>query len=195
MATLLITGSVFSCNGQPKQDKAPSIDTTLKVAPESLHFTAHVIQKQADGSKSELDTITGYGKYYYSNGKLHMEGKVVKATPKDYRDGVWKYYNENGQLMNQETYTKEGKVNQLEFMYFTNGNAMSSTYEYYEGDYRDKATFKFHKIEKLFYTNGKKLAERHWVNNNLVDEKCWDGKGNPKPIEYLNTIKSLEAGE
>jgi antitoxin component YwqK of YwqJK toxin-antitoxin module len=171
------------------------VDATPKVAPESLHFMAHITEKQPDGSKSEIDTITGYRKYYYSNDKLQMEGKVTKASLKDYRDGIWNYYNEAGQLMKQETYTKEGKINELGFMYFKNGKPLSKTYQYYEGDYKDKTTFKFHKIETLFYTNGQKLSERHWMNNNLVDEKCWDSKGNSKPIEYLNTIKSVEADE
>src|SRR5690606_20310155 len=108
---------------------------------------------------------------------------------KEYRDGIWNYYNEAGQLMKQETYTKEGKVNELDFMYFTNGKPLSKTYQYYEGDYKDKESFKFHKIETLFYTNGQEMVQRHWMNNNLVDEKCWDSKGNSKPIEYLKTVK------
>ena len=80
-------------------------------------------------------------------------------------------------------------------MYFTNGKPLSKTYQYYEGSYKDKDTFKFHKIETLFYTNGRELAERHWINNSLVEEKCWDSKGSPKPIEYLKTVKSVEADE
>jgi hypothetical protein len=100
-----------------------------------------------------------------------MEGKVIKARPENYREGVWKYYNEREQLMNQETYTKEGKINQLEFMYFTNGKPLSKIYQYYEGDYKDKATFKFHKIETLFDVNGLKVSERHWINENLVSQE------------------------
>jgi len=100
-----------------------------------------------------------------------MEGKVTKATPKEYRDGIWKYYNEREQLMNQETYNKEGKINQLEFMYFKNGKPLSSTYQYYEGDPKNKQTFKFHKIETQFDTNGKKLSQRHWINDELVEKE------------------------
>lgn len=174
--------SFCSCNAQASKDTINIVDTNPKVAPESLHFTAHIVEANSDGSKSEIDTITGYRKYYYSNGKLQSEGKVTKASPKDFRDGIWKYYNEAGQLMKQETSNKEGKINELDFMYFTNGNLLSKTYQYYEGDYKDKAAFKFHKIEILFYTNGQKRVVRHWVNNNLIDEKCWDSKGNPKPI-------------
>ncbi len=186
---------IFSCKAQSSKDTLKSVDTSPKKAPESLHFTAHIVEPQNDGSRAEIDTTTGYRKCYYKNGKLQMEGKVTKDTPKDYRDGIWSYYNEAGQLMNQETYNKEGKVNQLEFMYFTNGKPLSKTYQYYEGDYKNKATFKFHKIETLYYTNGQELSERHSINGKIIDEKCWDSKGNPKPIEYLKTIKSVQADE
>jgi len=40
-----------------------------------------------------------------------MEGKVTKGSPKDYRDGIWKYYNEAGRLMRQETSIDGGKIN------------------------------------------------------------------------------------
>jgi antitoxin component YwqK of YwqJK toxin-antitoxin module len=192
---LLTTHFIFGCNAQSSKDTVKSFDTIPKVAPERINFTAHIIENHDDGSRGEIDTISGYHKYYYKNGKLQMEGKVTKASPKNYRDGIWKYYNEREQLMNQETYIKEGKVNQLEFMYFINGNPLSKTYQYYEGDYKDKATFKFHKIETLFYTNGQELSERHSINGNIVDEKCWDSKGNPKPIDYLKTIKSVQVDE
>ena len=187
--------SFFSCNAQSSKDTTTKVNTNPKVASESLHFTAHVVENHTDGSKAEIDTVSGYQKYYYANGKLQMEGKVTKATPKDYRDGIWNYYNEREQLMKQETYTKEGKVNELDFMYFTNGKPLSKTYQYYEGDYKNKATFKFHKIETLYYTNGQELSERHSMNGEIVDEKCWDSKGNPKPIEYLKTIKTVQADE
>jgi len=193
--TALLIINIYSCNAQTSKDAAISLDTCIKTAPESLHFTAAIVEHYDDGSKGEIDTATGYRKYYNKNGKLQMEGKVTKAIPKDYRDGIWKYYNEAGQLMKQETSNKEGRINVLDFMYFTNGKPLSETYQFYEGDYKDKATFKFHKIEKLFYTNGQELSERHWINGEVVDVKCWDSKGNPKPIEYLNTIKSVQPDE
>lgn len=193
--TLVTLAILSSCNAQSKKDTTKLVDTNPKVAPESMHFTAFVTENHPDGSKVEIDTVSGYVKYYYSNGKKQMEGKVTKASPKDYRDGIWNYYNEREQLMKQETYTKEGKINELDFLYFTNGKPLSKTYQYYEGNYKDKATFKFHKIETLYYTNGQEMAQRHWMNNNLVDEKCWDSKGHPKPIEYLKTVKSVQADE
>ncbi len=81
-------------------------------------------------------------------------------------------------------------------MYFENNKPMNETFEYFEGDPKvDKTTYKFHSIEKIFYTNGQVCSERHKINNEIVDTKCWDSKGNPKPIGYLNTVKSLTADE
>ncbi|MDI3318284.1 toxin-antitoxin system YwqK family antitoxin [Pinibacter soli] len=194
--SIILTIVIYcSCNSQSSEDAIKSVDTNPKVAPESLHFIAHIVENNSDGTKSEIDTLTGYRKYFYANGKLQMEGKVTKASPKDYRDGIWNYYNDAGQLMKQETSTQEGKVNELNFMYFKNGKPLSKTYQYYEGNYKDRANFKFHKIETLFYTNGQELSERHSINGSIVEEKCWDSKGNPKPIEYLKTIKSVEAND
>ena len=120
-----------------------------------------------------------------------MEGKVTKTPQKDYRDGIWNYYDELGLLMKQETYTTEGKIRELEFMYFKNGKPLSETLQYFEGEYKNKASFKFIKVEVLFYTNGQKLSERHSVNGKFVYTTCWDSKGNEKPIEYLKTVKSV----
>ena len=191
--SLVIIAICSHCNGQSFKNSVGSVDTTEKVAPESLHFIAQVIEKQDDGSRGEFDTTTGYRKYYYPNGNLHMEGKVTKAGPDDYRDGIWKYYNEDGQLMKQETSTQKGKINELKVTYFTNGNPLSKTYQYFEGSPRNSATFELHKIETLFYTNGQKLSERHLINGKIENEKCWDSKGNPQSIEYLKTLKSVEA--
>jgi antitoxin component YwqK of YwqJK toxin-antitoxin module len=189
---LVIIASFFSCNTQSAKDTTRKVDTQAKDTPDSLHFIAHITVNNGDGSKYEADTITGYRKYYYPNGKLQMEGKVTDVNSLSYRDGIWNYYNDSGQLMKQETSNKEGKVNELDFKYFKNGKLFSKTYQYYEGDYTNKSTFRFHKIETLYYTNGKDLAERHWINNSLVEEKCWDSMGNPKPIEYLMTLTSVE---
>lgn len=191
---VLLFTTVCDCSAQSPKDTTNMQDKTSKTAPDSLHFTANSIVHNEDGSKYEIDTLTGYGKYYYSNGKLKMEGKITKGSPKDYRDGIWKYYNENELLMRQDTYNKKGKLNSREFLYFTNNKPLSETYQYFEGDYKDKATFKFHKIEKIFYTNGQELAERHWINNELAESKCWDPQGNEKPIKYLDTVRSFDAG-
>jgi hypothetical protein len=190
---VLLTFSIISCcSTKISKEKNKSENPTPKTAPESLSFISHIITQYDDGTKSEFDTLSGYRKYYYKIGKLQMEGKVTKSSPKDFRDGIWNYYNEDGQLMKQETYFKEGKLNQFDFMYFTNGKPLSKTYQYFEGNYKDKSTFKFHKIETLYYTNGQELAERHWINEELKNEKCWDSKGNPKPIDFLKSIKSVE---
>jgi len=195
IAILLTVLNIFNCKAQSSKEPTTSVDTTSKTVPENRNFTVHIVEHHDDGSKGEIDTVTGYRKYWFKNGKLQMEGKVTRGDTKDYRDSVWKYYNEAGQLMLQETYTKKGKTNSREFMYFINNKPMSETYQYYEGDYKDKSSFKFHKIEKMFYTNGQVFSERHSINGNVVDIKCWDAKGNPKPLEYMNTVKSMSVDE
>jgi hypothetical protein len=182
---------ICSCNAQSLTDTAKAIDLNPKAAPESLHFTAHILEKHDDGSRAEFDTTTNYRKYYTKNGKLQMEGKVTRTPQNNYRDGIWNYYDELGLLMKQETYMSQSKVRELDFMYFKNGNPLSETLQYFQGDYKDKASFKFIKIEVLFYTNGRKLSERHSVNGKFVYATCWDSKGHEKPIEYLETVKSV----
>jgi hypothetical protein len=186
---------ICSCNAQSLTDTAKAIDLNPEAAPESLHFTAHILEKYDDGSRAEFDTTTGYRKYYAKNDKLQMEGKVTRTSQKNYRDGVWNYYDELGLLMKQEAYTSEGKVRELDFMYFKNRKPLSETLQYFQGDYKDKASFKFIKIEVLFYTNGRKLSERHSVNGKFVYVTCWDSKGQEKPIEYLKTVKSVSVDE
>lgn len=192
---VIVIAILHGCNSKSSKESSKPVDTNAKPTPGSTQFKAHIVEYTNDGVKSEIDTITGYRKYYYANGKLQMEGKVTKAIPADYRDGIWNYYNEAGQLMKQETSSKAGKISEFNYMYFANGKPLSKVYQYFEGNFNDKANFKFHKIETLFYTNGQELSERHTINDNIVEEKCWDSKDNPKPIEYLKTIKSVDAAD
>jgi hypothetical protein len=193
ITTSFLLGFLYSqsCCAQSSIDSlGKPIDLRPQVVTESLHFTANQVETYNDSSRAEFDTITGYRKYYYPNGKLKMEGRVTKGSLRDYRDGVWNYYNEQGQLVKQETSSSKGKLNELELNYSINGNLFTERYQYFKGDYKDKATFQFIKIEIDFYTNGQKLEEEHFINNKNVFWTCWDPKGNEKPIEYLKTIKS-----
>lgn len=193
LTIILIVASACCCNAQTAIVAGKLVDKDCKIAPESVHFTAHITKKNSDGTKLEIDTLTGYRKYYYANGALQMEGKVTKSSPKDYRDGIWNYYGETGLLMNQITSTKDGKIKELNFRYYKDWTLFTKTFSYYEGDYKNKATFKFHKIETLFYTNGQELSERHIINGKIVDVKCYNSKGKQMPLEYLKTIKSFDA--
>jgi antitoxin component YwqK of YwqJK toxin-antitoxin module len=185
----------LSCKGQqPVQKLNPPFekkDVIIKV------FSPQITEYYSNNKKSvEIDTTTGYRKYWYENGNIKMEGKITKSSPKDYTDSVWKYYNELGQLTIVETYSIKGKLDSRKFKYFTNNKIMDEVYEYFEGDPSiDKTKFKFHSIEKMFYTNGQLCFEKHQVNNEVVEYKCWDPKGIPKPLDYLNTIKSLDIQE
>ena len=167
---LLVGFIIYSCKlGSPKQSIA-TVDTIEKFVTQKFIFKPNLVQGYDKGVKVETDTINGYHKYY-SYGKLQAEGKVSKGV-KDFRDSIWKYYSEDGLLIRQEAYNSKGKVNSIEFMYFNNSKRMSEAYEYFEGDFKDKKKFKFHKIETLFYINGKPLSERHSINGRIVETKC-----------------------
>ncbi|MGZ3939970.1 MAG: hypothetical protein ACXVBK_14465 [Flavisolibacter sp.] len=157
------------------------------------NYVPHTIQYRENGTKEcEIDTISGYRKYWYENGQVQMEGKVTHDVIKSYRDSVWKYYSDSGLLMSIETYNAKGKVNTKKYLYFSNGNPLSETYEFFEGDPKlDKAHFKFHKIERLFYYKGGILSERHSINGKAVKVKCWNRYGVRKPLKYLNKVKAF----
>jgi hypothetical protein len=57
--TVLLTAiTIYSCHTSLSNDTAREASTTPKVAPESLHFTPHIVKQQSDGSKEEIDTLT-----------------------------------------------------------------------------------------------------------------------------------------
>ena len=101
---------------------------------------------------------------------------MTKAYPKDYRDSIWKYYDENGFLVKQETYNKEGKLNSKTFTYLF-GDLANETYQYFEGDWKDKNNFKFHEIKKDYWSKGKLMSLTHKINGVIVEEKNWNEKG------------------
>ena len=143
----------------------------------SPDFTSHITKYYEDGKiYSQIDTITGYNKLWYKDGKLMEEGKMTKAYPKDYRDSIWKYYDENGFLVKQETYNKEGKLNSKTFTYLF-GDLANETYQYFEGDWKDKNNFKFHEIKKDYWSKGKLMSLTHKINGVIVEEKNWNEKG------------------
>ncbi|RYY66713.1 MAG: hypothetical protein EOO12_03410 [Chitinophagaceae bacterium] len=189
-----VPGQTFLRVAQTSGSQKPAVGLGAS-APARPALKAHVVESYSDGMRGEIDTVTGYQKYYYPNGGLKMEGKVSGAGARAYRDSLWKYYNEAGQLMKQEISNGEGKLSQTDFLYFSNGKLMSKTHQYFEGDYKNKATFRFHKVETLYYTNGQPMALRHWVNKELLEEKCWDPKGGEQPIEYLKTARAAQGGE
>ena len=134
--------------------------------------------------KSEIDSISGYRKYWSENGNLAMEGKVANG----HRDSIWSYYNEEGKLVRQENYKDNYILTQKKIEYYSNWNPWVETYTYYEGDYRDTANFKFHKIETMYYETGEKLSAIHYINGNAVDVQCWNKKGKKKSLKYLKKV-------
>ncbi len=39
------------------------------------------------------------------------------------------------------------------------------------------------------------FSEQLSINGNIVETKCWDAKGNLKPVECMNTAKSISVDE
>jgi len=171
----------------------PTKETLSTVYNTNRNYVPHTIYYRENGTKEyEIDTISGYRKYWYENGQIQMEGKVTHGMIKDYRDSVWKYYSDSGLLWAIETYNVKGKVNTKKYLYFNNGNPLSETYEFFEGDPKlDKVHFKFHKIERLFYYKGGILSERHSINDKEVKVKCWNKYGMRKPLKYLKKVKEF----
>jgi antitoxin component YwqK of YwqJK toxin-antitoxin module len=179
----------FVCNkGQNEKNSMSVMDTLGNNSNEFKNFKVCVTENYDDGKlKSQIDTTTGYRKYYYENGKLEMVGKVTN----NYRNGLWHYYSDSGLLMKEETSNEKGKLTSKTFQYFRNNKIMNETYIYFEGDYKDTTNFKLHRIEKMFYDNGQLCSEVHVVNKKIVELKCWDPQGNEKPKEYLDGVKSF----
>jgi len=76
-------------------------------------------QTDAQGHK------TGKWKKVYSNGKIRYTGQFKKGLPQ----GVFKYYNSNGQLTSILTYSKDGKTAACK-MYYVKGQLRATGFYY-----------------------------------------------------------------
>ncbi len=170
----------ISCNGQASINNDANADTNK--------FTAHISLYYTDGKvKVEKDTITGYRKYYYPNGQIQQQGTI--------KNGVWvgllQFYSENGLLTKEITSNEKEKLTEKRFAYYANNIVMSLRYGYFEGDYTDTVNYKFHKIEKTFYPNGKICSEQHFVNRKIIEYKKYNSKGKMRHVKSLNEEESV----
>ncbi|MBL7890217.1 MAG: hypothetical protein JNL24_11725 [Bacteroidia bacterium] len=62
-------------------------------------------QKIAEGTW-DLEGFQGGCKEYYKNGKLKNEG----FRNGDFKQGKWKYYNEQGEFIKEEEYDEKGDL-------------------------------------------------------------------------------------
>lgn len=169
--------SFSSCNGQTSANNSSKQDSTAN------NFTAHKTEYYSKGKrKYEEDTLTHYRKYYYENGQLAKQGKVISNV----WTGLIQTYSETGQLVSEITANEKGKLTDKEFRYYSNQKMMKETYQYFEGNYKDTTNFKFYKIEKSYYSNGQICFEQHSINNKVIETKSWTSNGATKPIEQLS---------
>ncbi len=91
---------------------------------------------------------------YFNSGKIQMTG-FLKSFKPDIKDGVFKYYDEEGHFTSIGYYKRDIKNSEW-ISYWTNGNMKSFT-EYEDGKYDGKLI--------LFYENGLKKREEKYEKN------------------------------
>lgn len=113
----------------------------------------------------------GYTVFYYPNGNISSEGKLVDGKP----EGIWKSYYDNGTLKsigNRRFFLLDSVWN----FYYPDGNISQSIY--YRNDLRNGYTVNFefyfnkdsvkhyYKSSKILYFNGKKEGLSFYYDNN-----------------------------
>ncbi|MBJ2175089.1 hypothetical protein JBL43_12625 [Aureibaculum sp. A20] len=103
--------------------------------------------------KKDIGYLEGAANYYYSSGVIQAEGEFLR----NFRNGVWKYYDKAGNITSEETYVYKNKTSYLEgdvVIYYpsgkikekdvyVNGKANGEVITYYEsGEIKMKALFK-----------------------------------------------------
>jgi len=165
LMTITFMAFIFiNCNSSSTSKKEVLSLDSLKILIDKHKFYPNKTT-YSDEAKTEWDTISGYTKTYYKQNRIMCEGKISIRPQGKFRDSVWIYYSETGLIMKVETYNKDGKVNSRNFTYYNNNKLMSDTYQYFEGDYKNKSTFRFHQLERLYDYNGNLVSEEDKVQN------------------------------
>jgi len=136
----------------------------------------------------------GKWKKVYSNGKIRYQGQFDKDVPQ----GVFKYYNTNGQLTSILTYSKDGKSSECK-MYYVKGQLRATGY-YYEKK-KDSTWLYYSEIKQIViaeenYRKGVKHGawRIYFSDGSLASEVFWkNGIKDGKWTEYFrNGKKRLE---
>ena len=103
--------------------------------------------------KDDMGFLEGPATYYHSNGILQATGQYVNKC----KEGLWKYYDENGKIASEETYVYQNDTSYLEGILtiyypsgkiqetdtYVNGKGNGAVTTYYEsGGIKMKAMFK-----------------------------------------------------
>lgn len=165
--------SCAGCEGQISNTKSTKSDSNKAT-------------KTKDFSKAQL-----IAKDSVSNNPLQNESTVYNQYKNGEKDGLWKEYDENNQLITEGFYVN-GKANGL-MKWYWDGNLVAS------GNMKDDKRHGLWKIcdyemqsncieanfyedkkvgtWKVLHNNGKLAKEQYWNDGRLVSEKCWDENG------------------
>jgi TonB family protein len=135
----------------------------------------------------------------YSNGKKESSGKV-----KNYKkQGVWKYWSENGVLTKTETYKDDVKQGLYTEFYADGKKSVEGNYLNgrkdgtwnswysdgklssklnYDGTYAEQNTKEG--LQQWWFENGQLREQSNYVNHQLVSRATWYNNGKKKSVEY-----------
>ncbi len=128
------------------------------------------------------------------NGNKESSGKV-----KNYKkQGLWKYWDENGKLQKTITY-RDDKKNGLYTEYYEDGNKSqegnyvndlkdSEWKSWYKGNIYSSlnqyGNGKKHGVQKYWYNNGQLMQQQNFDDDKLVYDWKWFDNGRPHSFEY-----------
>lgn len=134
----------------------------------SLYDRKKVLQERITFEDAKLEVRKG-AYVFYQNQKVKIEGQYDKG----YKHGEWKYYDENGQLLEKVNYSWD-KIDGLSEMFWNNGQ-IARTGRYVVGK-RSGVWNSYYKDGKLAgkegYDEGGMLKEKTYydINGELIDE-------------------------
>lgn len=147
---------------------------TTSVQSQKVHDTVFLNSKWEECNRHEhtyyrikTSTKDGYFlKDYYKNGQLQMKGYYLKGED-EIQDGIFKYYYENGNIMEECNYV-DGKYEGEWKTYYPSGNLHFSQY------------FRNNLLEgkrMVYYRNDSLKREEIFEDNDLISSACYKPDG------------------
>ena len=115
----------------------------------------------------QIDTVETINKYGWKEMKIYKNGRV---------EGIWKKWDENGQLRFESDVTY-GEKKGWENWFYKNGQIWLEGF--YMGEQKDG-------IWKMYFENGQLDVEIHYNNGKIISRKCWDEDGKEIKCEEYN---------
>ena len=122
---------------------------------------------------------TEYKKIYYENGQLKSEGNYVDGK----KDGLWKSYFDNDELLKYSPYSyKENQIQLKTETYYKNDKYNGLMKEYWpDGGLMKEASYKedIPIVIKIYHPiSGKLWSESRYKDGEIIYKKCFDEAGN-----------------